>query len=45
LFHAVETSENYTFEQDTPPRVFRARVTSYALGAYKVFIEIFVVET
>jgi hypothetical protein len=43
LFHAVETSEYYTF--DTPPRVFRARVTSYALGAYKVFVESIVVET
>jgi hypothetical protein len=45
LFHAVQSSENYTFEQDTPPRVFKARVISYALGAYKVSIEIFVVET
>ena len=45
LFHAVESSGNYTFEQETPPTVFRASVISYALGAYKIFIEIFVVET
>jgi hypothetical protein len=45
LFHAVQSSGNYTFEQDTPPTVFRARVISYALGAYMVYIKIFVVET
>jgi hypothetical protein len=45
LFNAVENSENYNFELDTPPTDFRARVISYALGAYKVFIKIFVVET
>jgi hypothetical protein len=45
LFNVVESSENYTFEQDSPPTVFRARVISYALGAYKVFIESFVAET
>ena len=28
----------------TPPPALRARVVSYALGAYKVFIESFVVE-
>jgi hypothetical protein len=34
-----------SIEQETPPTSFRARVISYALGAYKVFIESFVVET
>jgi hypothetical protein len=33
------------FEEDTPPTVLRARVASYALGAYKLFIESFVIET
>jgi hypothetical protein len=45
LFHAVQSSGKYTFEQDTHPTVIRARVISYALGAYNVSIEIFVVET
>jgi hypothetical protein len=45
LFNVVISSGNYAFEQDTPPTVFRARVISYILGAYKVFIEILVVET
>jgi hypothetical protein len=45
LFHAVQSSGNYTCEQDTPTKVFRECVISYAWGAYKVFIEIFVVET
>ena len=42
LFNVVESSGNYMFEQDTPTTVFMARVISYALGVYKVFIEIFV---
>jgi hypothetical protein len=29
----------------TPPPVLRARVVSYSLGAYKVFIESVVIET
>jgi hypothetical protein len=45
LFHAVQSSGNYTFEEDTPHTVFRVMAINYAQGAYKVFIEIFVVET
>jgi hypothetical protein len=45
LFHAVQSSGNYAVEEDTPPTVFRARVTSYILEANEVSIEIFVVET
>jgi hypothetical protein len=45
LFHALQSSGNHTFEQETPPTVFRVRVMSYGLGAYKVFIEICVMET
>jgi hypothetical protein len=37
LFNAVESFGNYVLEQDTPPTVFRTRVTNYALGAYKGF--------
>jgi hypothetical protein len=29
----------------TPPAALRARVVSYALGAYKIFIESVIVET
>ena len=35
----------YVFEEDTPSTALRARVVSYALGAYKVFTESVVVET
>jgi hypothetical protein len=45
LFNVVERLGNYIFELDTPPTVFRARLISCALGAYKVFIESFVTET
>jgi hypothetical protein len=45
LFHAVQSSGNYTFEQDILPTVFMAMVISYALRLYKVFIEIFILET
>ena len=45
LFKGVEKSGNYIFKDDTHPTALRARVVSYALGAYKVFIESFVVET
>ena len=43
----VESSGNYVFEDDNPssPTALRARIVSYALGAYKVFIEGVVVET
>jgi hypothetical protein len=33
------TSGNYIFEDDNPPTALRARVVSYALAAYKVYIE------
>jgi hypothetical protein len=46
LINAVESSGNYIFQKDTPPStVIRARVITYALGAYKVFIQRFFVET
>ena len=45
MFKVVFSSGNYVFEDDTPSTAPRARVVSYALGAYKVFIESFVVET
>ena len=44
-FKVVERSGNYIFVDDTPPTVLRVRVVSYALGAHKVSIESFVVET
>ena len=37
LFEAVKKFGNYVFEDDTPPTALRARVISYALGAYKLF--------
>jgi hypothetical protein len=45
FFKVVEMSGNYIFEDDTPLTALRVRVVSYALGAYKVFIESFVIET
>jgi hypothetical protein len=46
LFNVVESSGNYVFEKEPPPpKFFRTRVISYALGTYKVFIERFVIET
>jgi hypothetical protein len=39
LFNVVESSENYVLKDDKPPRAPRAKVVSYALGAYKVFID------
>jgi hypothetical protein len=39
FFNVVESSGNYIFEQGTPPRIFRARVISYAKGAYMVLIK------
>ena len=45
LFKVVERSANYIFEDDSPPTALEVRVVSYALGTYKVFIEILVIET
>ena len=45
FFNVVERSGNWVFEEKTHPKVLRARVVSYAWGAYKVFIESVVVET
>jgi hypothetical protein len=39
LFNVVESSGNYVFEDDEPLRAPRAKVVSYALRAYKVFID------
>ena len=47
LFNVVESSINYVFEDEKPPKSLRARVVSYALGVYEVFflIESVVVKT
>jgi hypothetical protein len=45
LFNVFESSGNYVFEDDRPPWAPRAKVVSYALGVYKVFIDRVVVET
>ena len=45
LFNVVESSGNYVFKDDKPPRAPRAKVVSYALGAYKVFNDRVVVKT
>jgi hypothetical protein len=45
LFKVVDRSGNYVFEDDRPLTALRTRVVSYALGAYKVFIESVVVGT
>ena len=47
LFSIVERSRDYVFEDDNPPppTALRARVVSYALGAFKVCIERAIVET
>jgi hypothetical protein len=45
LFDVVQRSRNYVFEDDTPPTALRARVASYALLAYNVYIESVVVKT
>jgi hypothetical protein len=45
LFNVVESSGNWVFEDDKPPRAPRAKVVSYTLGAYKVFTDSFVVVT
>ena len=45
LFNVVERSGKYVFEDGNPlPTALRKRFVSYALGAYNVFIESFVVE-
>jgi hypothetical protein len=36
LFNIVESSGNYVFKDDKPPRAPRAKVVVYALGAYKI---------
>jgi len=41
----VGRSENYVFEDYNPLIAFKARVVSYALGAYKVYIEMMIVLT
>jgi hypothetical protein len=44
LFSVVERSRNYVLEDNSPLHItLRSRVVSYALGAYKVFIEMVVV--
>jgi hypothetical protein len=47
LVYVVERSGNYVFEEDTPPplKALKARVVSYSLRTYTVFIESVVVET
>ena len=45
LFNVVEKSGNYVFEDDnSPPIALMTRAVSYALGAYNVFIESYVME-
>jgi hypothetical protein len=45
LFDIVERSGNYVFKDNNPPLIaLRTRIVSYTLGAYKVFIQSFVVE-
>jgi hypothetical protein len=40
LLYVVERTGNYVFEDDNPPPIaLMTRVVSYALGAYKFFIE------
>jgi hypothetical protein len=39
LFNVVERHGNHVFEDDKPSTAPMAKVVSYALGAYKVFIE------
>jgi hypothetical protein len=44
LFDVAESTGNYVFEDDKPPTPLSARVASYVLGTYKVFIERVVTE-
>ena len=44
FFNVVESSGNYIFKDDEPPRAPRAKVVSISLRAYKVFIDRFVVK-
>ena len=39
LFNVIERSVNYVFNDDKSPTAQWARVLSYALEAYKVYIE------
>jgi hypothetical protein len=45
LFNVALFLEIRSLRMTTPPPALRARVVSYALGAYKAFIESAVVET
>jgi hypothetical protein len=45
LFSVVDFQIEIMFLRRTLPKAFRARVVSYALGAYKIFIEHVVAET
>ena len=45
LINVVERSRNCVFENDNVPTALKARVLSYALGAYKVNIERVIVYT
>ena len=45
MSNVVKSSGNYVFEDDKPPRAPRAMVVSYALGAYKDFIDSVVLHT
>jgi hypothetical protein len=44
LYKVVESSGNFVFKDFPPPRSPRAKVVSSALGAYKAFIDRFVVK-
>jgi hypothetical protein len=45
LFNIAERWGNYVFEDENPPPIaLRTRIVSYTLGAYKIFIESFVVQ-
>ena len=45
LSNVIERSRNYVFKDDKPPTAFRARVISFVLGAYKVYIKMVIVKT
>jgi hypothetical protein len=45
LFNIVKSSGNEVLEDNNLPAPLRARVISYALGAYQVFIDSVVVQT
>jgi hypothetical protein len=39
LFNVVDSSGSYVLEDDKPPKAPRAKVLSYALEAYMVFLK------